>query len=79
MNGFTDVRLFLKPQDLNMHGVDVTAPAKAPPSGLSHWALLRHRWATRRQLLELDADQLADIGLTPQQQREEGLKPFWRV
>lgn len=66
MNGFTDVRLFLKQQEL------------LEPAGLSYWALWRHRWATRRQLLELTAAELADVGLSAAQQREEGLKAFWR-
>ena len=29
-------------------------------------------------LLELTAEQLRDIGLTAEQARQEGLKPFWR-
>lgn len=37
-----------------------------------------HRWRTRKALLELDARQLRDIGLTWEQAREEGCKPFWR-
>lgn len=66
MNGFTDVRLFLRQQEL------------LAPVGMGSLALWRLRWSTRRQLLELTAAQLADIGLTAAQQREEGLKAFWR-
>jgi uncharacterized protein YjiS (DUF1127 family) len=37
-----------------------------------------HHLRTRPALLELDEDQLRDIGLDAQQARREGLKPFWR-
>ena len=47
--------------------------------------LTRHRWSlfwcrrhTRKALLDLTAEQLRDIGLTAEQARQEGLKPFWR-
>ncbi|MBX2808038.1 MAG: DUF1127 domain-containing protein [Cellvibrionaceae bacterium] len=40
--------------------------------------LYRQRYRTRRQLLELSARQLDDIGLDLQQARAEGNKPFWR-
>ncbi|MDH4571360.1 DUF1127 domain-containing protein [Salinicola acroporae] len=36
------------------------------------------RWRTRQQLAQLDARQLADIGLTPAQARHEIHQPFWR-
>ncbi|KAA0018674.1 DUF1127 domain-containing protein [Salinicola corii] len=36
------------------------------------------RWRTRQQLAQLDARQLADIGLTPAQARREIQQPFWR-
>jgi uncharacterized protein YjiS (DUF1127 family) len=66
MNGFTDVRLFLREQELTV----ATRPGR--------WVLWQRRWATRRQLLELTAAELADVGLSVNQQREEGLKAFWR-
>lgn len=78
MNGFTDVRLFLKQQELNEPGVPVEVPAREAPPGLSRWGLWRHRWATRKQLLQLTPLELRDLGLSERQQREEGLKPFWR-
>lgn len=77
MNGFTDVRLYLKPQELNAPTAAIEQRGAAP-AGLSRWGVMCHRWATRRHLLALSADELADVGLTPRQQREEGLKPFWR-
>ncbi|WP_122300679.1 DUF1127 domain-containing protein, partial [Pseudomonas syringae] len=33
---------------------------------------------TRKALLDLSREQLRDIGLTAEQARREGLKPFWR-
>lgn len=45
---------------------------------MGRWALYRHRWASRRTLLELTDDQLRDIGLDFQQARVEAMKPFWR-
>jgi uncharacterized protein YjiS (DUF1127 family) len=49
------------------------------PSGLSRWDLFWQRLHTRKALLALTPDQLKDIGLTREQAREEGLKPFWRL
>lgn len=76
MNGLSDVRLALHSQEL----VDGQARSvKASyPSNLSRWALFQQRRATRRALLSLNADQLKDVGLTAEQAREEGVKPFWR-
>lgn len=48
------------------------------PAGLGRWGLMLHRWHTRRALLELDDEQLRDIGLSWEQAREEGRKPFWK-
>ena len=66
MNSFTDAGLFLRPRKLRA------------PAGLGQLSLWRHRWVTRRQLLELTAAELADIGLTTSEQRAEGAKAFWR-
>ncbi|MFH6600005.1 DUF1127 domain-containing protein [Ectopseudomonas khazarica] len=45
------------------------------------YALLRH-WQrnlhTRRQLAQLNAQQLADAGISPAQRELELAKPFWR-
>jgi uncharacterized protein YjiS (DUF1127 family) len=76
MNGLSDVRLALYGQEL----VDGQARSvkTSYPRNLSRWALFQHRRATRRALLNLNADQLKDVGLTAEQARQEGLKPFWR-
>ncbi|WP_426150768.1 DUF1127 domain-containing protein [Pseudomonas sp. DC3000-4b1] len=74
MNGFTDVRIWLKDDRLT------AAAGKVRPASLAlrGWALWRHRWETRRLLLELTDAELADVGLSRGQQWEEGTKPFWR-
>ena len=43
------------------------------------WQLLCRRLHTRRQLLLLDAHQLADIGLSVEQARKEATRPFWQL
>ncbi|WP_347902698.1 DUF1127 domain-containing protein [Pseudomonas purpurea] len=81
MNGLSDVRLTLHSQELvagQGKGSSATCARNAPP-GLSRWALLWHRLHTRKALLELTPEQLDDIGLSREQAREEGLKPFWRI
>ena len=45
---------------------------------LGRWGLMLHRWRTRRALLQLDDGQLRDVGLSWEQAREEGCKPFWK-
>ncbi|MBB1518401.1 DUF1127 domain-containing protein [Aquipseudomonas guryensis] len=45
----------------------------------SRWQLFCRRLHTRRQLLQLDARQLADIGLTSEQARKEATRPFWQL
>ncbi|MEQ7919037.1 DUF1127 domain-containing protein [Xanthomonas sp. WHRI 1810A] len=76
MNGLSDVRLALYSQEL----VDGQARSVkvSYPDNLGRWSLFQHRRATRRALLNLNADQLKDIGLTAEVAREEGMKPFWR-
>ena len=37
-----------------------------------------HRWRTRQDLLTLTDAELRDVGLTWEQARKEGSKPFWR-
>ena len=80
MNGLSDVRLTLHSQELAA-GQDRERPTVlcVPPSGLGVWGLLRHRLNTRKALLALTPEQLEDVGLTLEQARQEGLKPFWRV
>lgn len=80
MNGMSDVRLVLRSQELVIeHERAIKASSarrRAPAFGLM--GLLWHRLRTRKTLLELTPEQLRDIGLSEEQAREEGLKPFWR-
>ncbi|OKB67970.1 DUF1127 domain-containing protein [Serratia marcescens] len=52
------------------------APTRRRAGG-PRWHLYLQRYRTRRSLLLLDDRQLADIGLTRAQARQEGGKPFW--
>ncbi|WP_339452848.1 DUF1127 domain-containing protein [Pseudomonas sp. EA_5y_Pfl2_R50] len=81
MNGLSDVRLTLHSQELAAGQKDRARneSMRNAPSGLGRWGLMWHRLYTRKALLELTADQLKDVGLTREQAREEGLKPFWRI
>ncbi|HSC82551.1 MAG TPA: DUF1127 domain-containing protein [Pseudomonas sp.] len=45
----------------------------------SRWQLFWLRLHTRGQLLQLNSQQLADIGLTAEQAREEATRPFWQL
>jgi len=80
MNGLSDVRLTLHSQELEAGQEKElrSASFRTAPVCLSRWDLLWHRLHTRRVLLELTPEQLRDIGISRQQAREEGLKPFWR-
>ncbi|MHC8364300.1 DUF1127 domain-containing protein [Pseudomonas sp. ZT5P21] len=81
MNGLSDVRLTLRSQELaagQKNGAR-EADMRNAPSGLSRWGLFWHRLHTRKALLALTGEQLRDIGLSREQAREEGLKPFWRI
>lgn len=73
MNGMSDVRLVLHSQQLQAEQERATAPRN-----ISRWSLFWHRRHTRKALLSLPREQLRDIGLTAEQARQEGLKPFWR-
>ena len=42
------------------------------------WHLWHQRWRQRRQLAELDAHLLRDIGVSPREAFREVSKPFWR-
>ncbi|MFL1523663.1 DUF1127 domain-containing protein [Pseudomonas sp. O230] len=81
MNGLSDVRLTLRSQELAAGQINGTrgAQMRNAPSGLSRWGLFWHRLHTRKALLELTPEQLKDVGLSREQAREEGLKPFWRI
>lgn len=76
MSGMSDVRLTLHAQQL-AEAQDVSVRVNAP-KGLTLWGLFQHRQRTRHALLRLTQDQLRDIGLSNEQARREGLKPFWR-
>jgi uncharacterized protein YjiS (DUF1127 family) len=76
MNGLSDVRLALYSQELSEGRATVTRTANAPK--LSRWALYRHRWTSRKVLLDLTENELRDVGLTAGQAMREGMKPFWR-
>lgn len=54
--------------------------AAAQPMGAACGLLgtMLHRWRTRQDLLNLTDAELHDIGLTWEQARKEGSKPFWR-
>ena len=82
MNGFSDVRLAFHSQELNesqpVMFKAVQSNRVCVPTGMSRWALYRHRWISRRALLELTDDQLRDIGIDFRQARVEAMKSFWR-
>lgn len=75
MGSFSDVRVQLLAKELE---AGQASNVYDPLASLSRWGMMLHRWRTRRSLLELDARQLRDIGLSWEQAREEGCKPFWR-
>lgn len=91
MNGLSDVRLALYSHELNELRPVASKAGKpieskqdelekaATPAGMSRWALYRHRWASRRALLELTDAELRDVGLDFRQARIEAMKPFWRT
>lgn len=75
MGGVSDVRLQLLAEELEE---GLRPKVYNAPAGLGRWGLMLHRWRTRRVLLQLDDSQLKDVGLSWEQAREEGRKPFWR-
>jgi uncharacterized protein YjiS (DUF1127 family) len=77
MSGLSDVRLALHGQELEA-GQERRMAARTTAPALSSWALFWHRMQTRKTLLELTPEQLRDVGLSVEQARQEGLKPFWR-
>jgi uncharacterized protein YaiL (DUF2058 family) len=80
MNGLSDVRLTLHSQELvagQGNGAQRRHAQRAvrPESLGSVLASSAHA----QGVAEADAEQLKDVGLTREQAREEGLKPFWRI
>ena len=43
------------------------------------WILWHQRWRQRRDLANLDAHLLRDIGVTPREAFRETSKPFWQM
>jgi uncharacterized protein YjiS (DUF1127 family) len=78
MTGFSDVRLLLQGLELDALAEAPRVHSARPNPGLGRYATLLVRMSTRRQLLDLDAEQLKDIGLTRGQAVAEAMKPFWR-
>ncbi|WP_298186021.1 DUF1127 domain-containing protein [uncultured Pseudomonas sp.] len=79
MNGLSDVRLTLAQQG-QPHDVSprlLVGAAYAP--AMSRWTILLRRLSTRRGLLKLNAQQLADIGLTRAEALREASLPFWKL
>ncbi|PRA32118.1 DUF1127 domain-containing protein [Pseudomonas poae] len=70
MSGMSDVRLALHRQELEA--------GQGRGLSVSRWGLFWRRRHTRKALLHLTCEQLRDVGLTAEQARQEGLKPFWR-
>lgn len=75
MGGMSDVRLQLLARELE---AGQQAKVFNAPEGLGRWGLMLHRWHTRRALLQLTDVELRDVGLSWEQARTEGLKPFWK-
>ena len=76
MNGLSDVRLTLHSQQLLAE--HETRQVTSTPTGLGLWGLFCHRARSRRVLLNLDEQQLRDVGLSREMAQREGCKPFWR-
>lgn len=81
MNGFSDVRLMLHSQELDNSlstAIKAVHADQSMPAGMSRWARYRHRWTSRRALLQMTDDELRDVGLDAWQARAEAMKPFWK-
>ncbi|MBR9868257.1 MAG: DUF1127 domain-containing protein [Oceanospirillales bacterium] len=67
---------FMKSIVLNQKDIESGCKEK-----LSYWSALQcwlQRYRSRRMLLQLDREQLKDIGITREEALEEVRKPFWR-
>lgn len=62
-----------------LKGSKVFAPAFDRARIWSQIGLWLRRADQRRQLLDLDARMLRDVGLTREQALDEAAKPFWRA
>lgn len=79
MNGLSNAGLTLAQQELQHDVSPRLSVSAAYVPALSRWALLLRRLSTRRGLLKLNAQQLADIGLTRAEALREANLPFWRL
>lgn len=81
MNGLSDVRLVLKPEELRQDAVSnyLYGQMSGKASTVGRWKLFRRRLATRRALLTLSDEQLKDVGLSRAQAQTEALRPFWAL
>lgn len=80
MSGLSDVRLVLAAQELQHDALPrLSAATRGEGPVLSRWQLLLRRVSTRRALLKLNTEQLADIGLTRQEAHREANLPFWKL
>lgn len=77
MVGIIDIHVRIRAGELERLRGSTTYDAGGPP-GLSRLGVFIHRWRTRRQLLELNHEQLKDLGLDRADALGEGSKPFWR-
>jgi uncharacterized protein YjiS (DUF1127 family) len=81
MNGLSDVRLVLKPEELRQEAVadHLYGQMREKTSTVGRWELFCRRLATRRALLTLSDEQLKDVGLSRAQAQREALRPFWTL
>ena len=70
MNGLSDVRLTLHSQQLMAE--HESREVTSTPTGLGLWGLFCHRARSRRVLLNLDEQQLRDVGLSRSEERRVG-------
>ncbi|MBI6923045.1 DUF1127 domain-containing protein [Pseudomonas putida] len=75
MGSLSDVRI---EQSLGDNEALQRSETHAAPKALSRLQLMLRRWRTRRALLQLSDHELRDVGLSWQEARSEGCKPFWK-
>ncbi|MBF8673089.1 DUF1127 domain-containing protein [Pseudomonas fulva] len=75
MGSLSDVRI---EQSLGDNEALQRSETHAAPKALSRLQLMLRRWRTRRALLQLGDHELRDVGLSWQEARSEGCKPFWK-
>lgn len=75
MGSLSDVRI---EQSIGDKEVLQRSETHVARKALSRLQLMMRRWRTRRALLQLSDHELLDVGLSWQEARSEGCKPFWR-